>query len=188
MWSTDIIIISVLFEDADTGRHYTFSRLKSLSSQFGSGLISCWGWAKGNVMAVYSPNCIDLPPVIFGTLWAGGVISSVNPTYTVDELSHQLKDSGAKALITHASCFASTIAAAKNAGIPRNRVLLVGDERGDDAQVLHFTDLLDPAHTTERVQVSPIQDCAFLSYSSGELLVLAHKKALTWLPFHVIYN
>lgn len=139
-------------------------------------------------MAVYSPNCIDLPPVIFGTLWAGGVISSVNPTYTVDELSHQLKDSGAKALITHASCFASTIAAAKNAGIPRNRVLLVGDERGDDAQVLHFTDLLDPAHTTERAQVSPIQDCAFLSYSSGELLVLAHKKALTWLPFHIIYN
>lgn len=118
-------------------------------------------------MAVYSPNCIDLPAVIFGTLWAGGVISSVNPTYTVDELSHQLKDSGAKALITHASCFASSIVAAKNAGIPRNRVLLIGDER-EDAQALHFTDLLDPAHTNEKVQINPSQDWAFLSYSSGE--------------------
>lgn len=168
MWSTDIIIISVLFEDAGTGRQYTLSKLKHLSSQFSNGLRSRWGWAKGDVMAVYSPNCIDLPAVIFGTLWAGGVISSVNPTYTVDELTHQLKDSGAEALITQASCFASSIAAAKNAGIPRNRVLLVGDERGEDAQTLHFTDLLDAAHTNERVQINPIQDWAFLSYSSGE--------------------
>lgn len=156
-----------MFEDADSGRHYTFSRLKHLSSKFGNGLRLRWGWEKGDVLAVYSPNCIDLPAVIFGTLWAGGVISAVNPTYTVDELSHQLKDSGAKALITHVSCFASAIAAAKKAGVPRNRILLVGDER-DDVQVLHFTDLLDTAHTTERVQINPVQDCAFLSYSSGE--------------------
>lgn len=119
-------------------------------------------------MAVYSPNCIDLPAVIFGTLWAGGVVSSANPTYTVDELSHQLKDSGANALITHASCLANAMAAAKNAGIPGTRVLLVGDERGDDARVLHFTYLLNPSQTMERVQINPIQDCALLPYSSGE--------------------
>lgn len=166
--STNMILISVLFEDADTGRQYTFSKLKYLSSQFGQGLRSHWRWARGDVMAVYSPNCIDLPAVIFGTLWAGGVISSVNPTYTVNELSHQIKDSGAKALITHASCFANTIAAAKNVGIPRNRVLLVGDGRVNDAQALHFTELLDAAHRVERVQINPIQDCAFLSYSSGK--------------------
>lgn len=177
-WSTDMVLISVLFEDADTRRQYTFSRLKYLSSQFGHGLRSRWGWEKGDVMAVYSPNCIDLPAVIFGTLWAGGVISSVNPTYTVNELSHQIKDSGAKAMITHASCFASTIAAAKNVGISRNRILLVGDEGIDDAQAFHFSDLLDALHRSEKVKINPNQDCAFLSYSSGEPRSLAHNGVL----------
>lgn len=130
-------------------------------------------------MAVYSPNSIDLPVAIFGTLWAGGVISSVNPTYTVNELSHQIKDSGAKAVITHASCFTSTIAAAKHAGIPRSRVLVIGDEHGTDTQALHFTDLLNAAHRIERVQINPTQDCAFLSYSSGEPRSFAHDGRFT---------
>lgn len=171
---TDFVLISVLFEDADTGKQYKFGQLKILSSQFGSGLKSRWEWTKGDVMAVYSPNSIDLPAVIFGTLWAGGVASLVNPTYTVDELSRTLEDSSAKALITHASCLASAIAAAKNAGIPRKRVLLVGDERAEDEQVLHFTELLDQTNTNERVQINPTQDWAFLSYSSGELWTFVH--------------
>lgn len=139
-------------------------------------------------MAVYSPNCIDLPVVIFGTLWAGGAISSVNPTYTVNELSHQLKDSGAKAVITHASCLSSTIAAAKHVGIPRSRVLVIGDERGTDTQALHFTDLLIASQGIERVQMNPTQDCAFLSYSSGEPRSLAHNGRLTRLPSHTMYK
>lgn len=179
MWDSDQLTTNsssllVLFEDPDTARQYTFSSLQTLSSQFGNGLRSRWAWQKGDVMAVYSPNCIDLPAVILGTLWAGGVISSVNPTYTVDELSRQLRDSGAKALVTHASCLANAIAAANNVGIPRNRVLLVGDERGDSAQALHLTELLNPAQTSQRVRINPAQDWAFLSYSSGEPSSLAH--------------
>ena len=38
--------------------------------------------------------------VTFGTLMMGGIITTSNPAYTANELAHQLKDSGAKAVIT----------------------------------------------------------------------------------------
>ncbi len=42
---------------------------------------------------------MQYPVALFGTLRAGMVVVNVNPLYTARELEHQLKDSGAKAIV-----------------------------------------------------------------------------------------
>jgi long-chain acyl-CoA synthetase len=46
-----------------------------------------------------SPNLLQYPVVLFGALRAGFVVVNCNPLYTPRELEHQLKDSGAEAIV-----------------------------------------------------------------------------------------
>jgi long-chain acyl-CoA synthetase len=68
-----------------------------------SGAVGAWlqnkGLAKGARVAVMMPNCLQYPACIFGILRAGYTVVNVNPLYTARELEHQLKDSGAEAII-----------------------------------------------------------------------------------------
>ena len=45
------------------------------------------------------PNLLQYPIALFGAFRAGLVVVNVNPLYTARELEHQLKDSGAKAIV-----------------------------------------------------------------------------------------
>jgi len=80
------------------GRSMTFSELDQLSGRFGSWLQSR-GLAHGARVAVMLPNCLQYPVCAFGVLRAGFTVVNVNPLYTPRELSHQLKDSGAEAIV-----------------------------------------------------------------------------------------
>ena len=55
--------------------------------------------AKGERVAIMSPNLLQYPVALFGILRAGMTVVNVNPLYTPRELEHQLKDSGAKAIV-----------------------------------------------------------------------------------------
>ena len=134
----------VVLVDADTGRSYTYSQLRTAAIDFGKGLKGLWEWRKGDVLALYTPNSIDSPAVTWGTHWAGGIITTANPGYTVDELAFQLKDAGAKALVTQFAHLETATQAAKQAGIPADRIALVGDKRDPSARFKHFT--LRPKH------------------------------------------
>jgi len=57
------------------------------------------GLAKGDRVALMMPNCLQYPVALLGTLRAGMVAVNVNPLYTASELAHQLRDSGAKAIV-----------------------------------------------------------------------------------------
>ena len=58
------------------------------------------GLRKGDVVAVFCPNTPWYPVVFHGIAAAGMVMSPINSLYTPDEIAFQLKDSGAKILIT----------------------------------------------------------------------------------------
>jgi len=160
----------VLLVDSDTGRSYTFAQLKATATEFGKGLVSAWEWEKKDVLALYTPNNIDVPPVIWGAHWAGAIVTPANPTYSVDELTFQLKNSEAKALVTQKPFLATALKAAKNAGIPDDRVILIGDGHDETAKFKHFTRVRNLAGTSRfrRYKVKdPAQEIAFLVYSSG---------------------
>ena len=57
------------------------------------------GLKQGDRVAIMMPNVLQYPVAFAGVLRAGYMVVNVNPLYTPRELEHQLKDSGAKAII-----------------------------------------------------------------------------------------
>ena len=80
------------------GKTLTFGDVDRLSTAFGAWLQSR-GLAKGARVAVMMPNVLQYPVAVFGILRAGYTVVNVNPLYTPRELEHQLKDSGAEAIV-----------------------------------------------------------------------------------------
>ncbi|HUK04447.1 MAG TPA: AMP-binding protein, partial [Burkholderiales bacterium] len=80
------------------GKTLTFGDVDKLSARFGAWLQSR-GLSKGARVAVMMPNVLQYPVSVFGILRAGCTVVNVNPLYTPRELEHQLKDSGAEAIV-----------------------------------------------------------------------------------------
>ena len=96
------------------GKEVTYGQTDSLSSAFAAYLQGL-GLAKGDRVAIMMPNVPQYPVTVAAILRAGFVVVNVNPLYTPRELEHQLKDSGAKAIViienfaaTLQSCIANT--------------------------------------------------------------------------------
>ena len=64
-----------------------------------AGYLQSLGLARGDRAAIMMPNVPQYPATVAGILRAGYVVVNVNPLYTARELEHQLKDSGAKAIV-----------------------------------------------------------------------------------------
>ena len=84
---------------SNTGVSISYAELDQLSRNFAAYLQSTAGLERGDRVAVMLPNLLQYPVVVFGLLRAGMVAVNVNPLYTARELEHQLKDSGAKAIV-----------------------------------------------------------------------------------------
>jgi long-chain acyl-CoA synthetase len=90
------------------GRTISYAEVEKLSRAFAAYLQGLPGMARGERVAVMSPNLLQYPVVLFGILRAGMVVVNVNPLYTPRELEHQLQDSGARAIVIVEN-FASTL-------------------------------------------------------------------------------
>ncbi len=95
-------------------------------------------------------------------------MSPANPGYTVDELAFQLKDSGAKALVTQVPQLEIAVQACKKVGIPEDQIIVMG-ERDTQGKFRHWTSIRNISGATRyrRAKVDPANDLAFLVYSSG---------------------
>jgi len=81
------------------GATLTYTQLDELSRAFGAWLQHKSGLVRGDRVALMMPNILQYPIALFGALRAGMVVVNTNPLYTPRELEHQLKDSGAKAIV-----------------------------------------------------------------------------------------
>ncbi|HWJ57726.1 MAG TPA: AMP-binding protein, partial [Vicinamibacterales bacterium] len=80
------------------GKAISFKEVDQASAAFAAWL-QAQGLAKGDRVAVMMPNVPQYPVAVAAILRAGLVVVNVNPLYTPRELEHQLKDSGAKAIV-----------------------------------------------------------------------------------------
>ncbi|UUX95858.1 long-chain-fatty-acid--CoA ligase [Aquabacterium sp. J223] len=80
------------------GKSFRFGEVDELSRAFAAWL-QAQGLQKGDRVAVMMPNVPQYPAAVTAVLRAGLVLVNVNPLYTPRELEHQLKDSGAKAIL-----------------------------------------------------------------------------------------
>jgi len=111
------------------GRAISFRDVDQASAAFAAWLQSR-GLARGDRVAVMMPNVPQYPVAIAAILRAGLVVVNVNPLYTPRELDHQLKDSGAKAIVVLEN-FASVLQQVM-AAVPTKTVVLaaMGDMLG----------------------------------------------------------
>jgi long-chain acyl-CoA synthetase len=111
------------------GRAVTFGQVDDASRALAAYLQSM-GLDKGDRIAIMLPNVPQYPVAVAAILRAGYVVVNVNPLYTPRELEHQLKDSGAKAIVILEN-FAATLTQVIDA-VPTKKVLLaaMGDMLG----------------------------------------------------------
>ncbi|MDM4770817.1 AMP-binding protein [Solimonas sp. SE-A11] len=90
------------------GASLSYDELDRSTQDFASYLQNVLGLNKGDRIAVMMPNLLQYPVVLFGILRAGMTVVNVNPLYTPRELEHQLRDSGARAIVV-AENFCATL-------------------------------------------------------------------------------
>ncbi len=81
------------------GTTLSYRQLDELSMKFAAYLQRKLGLTRGERVAVMLPNILQYPVALCGIFRAGLVAVNVNPLYTARELEHQLKDSGARAIL-----------------------------------------------------------------------------------------
>ena len=80
------------------GKHFSYQDIDRASKKLATYLQSL-GLEKGARVAIMLPNIPQYPIVLYGVLRAGYIVVSINPLYTPRELSAQLSDCGAEAIL-----------------------------------------------------------------------------------------
>jgi len=85
--------------DGGSGRTLTYAGLAGAIRSLAGGL-AAKGFGRGDVLALMSPNIPEYAVIFHGVAMAGGTITTINPTYTAQEVHKQLVDSAASILVT----------------------------------------------------------------------------------------
>ncbi len=112
------------FVEGSSGRTVTYAELDAAVRSLAGGLVA-QGFAPGEVVALMSPNLPEFAVVFHGVAMAGGVVTTINPTYTAQEVHKQLVDSGATILVT-VPMFLDTARAGTEA-TSATRIVVIGE-------------------------------------------------------------
>ena len=169
------------------GQAITYAQLDTMSKN-----LAAWfqkkGLKPGARVALMMPNILQYPVAIAAVLRAGYIVVNVNPLYTPRELEHQLKDSGAEAIVILENFAVTLQAVVKNTAIKHVLVAAMGDLMGVKGLLVNFVvrrvkkmvpewnlpgsirfnDALDEGG---RATLTPVSqnpdDVAFLQYTGG---------------------
>jgi long-chain acyl-CoA synthetase len=169
-------------------KYFTFGDIDRYSAAFGAWLQG-QGLAPGARVAIMMPNVVQYPIVLAGVLRSGYTVVNVNPLYTPRELEHQLKDSGAEAIVILENFAATLQQVIAKTAVKHVVVASLGDMLGFPKSVIvnfavrkvrklvpafslpghvRFTETLDAG---ARRRLEPVQktldDVAFLQYTGG---------------------
>jgi len=147
--------------EGPTGRTITYAALADAIRRVATALHRR-GLRKGDVLAIYSHNVPEYAYAFNGAASLGGIVSTANPLYTAGELAKQLKDCGARFLVTAPPYIEKAREAAAAAGV--EEILVFG---GDGERERRFEELLDVAADPPAVSIDPAEDIVVLPYSSG---------------------
>lgn len=171
------------------GKTFTYSEIDFLSKKFASYLQNDLKLKKGSRVALMMPNILQYPIALFGVLRAGMIAVNVNPLYTDRELEHQLKDSGAEAIVIFANSAHILQKVVGNTDVKHVIVTQIGDLLGFPKSLLvnfvikhvkkmvpawslvnyvKFNDVLANADESQfkRPKIT-LEDIAFLQYTGG---------------------
>jgi long-chain acyl-CoA synthetase len=170
---------------SDTGR--TYAQVKDTADRV-ANFLAGRGIRKGDRVAIFLPNLPHYPPVYFGILKAGAIGVTCNPLYKAQELQHQLKDCGAKAVfcMDHPGFYPTTVKAIEGTGVetvvicgvksylPKLKGIIGGllgkIPKAESYQPGHlfFDDVVAAAKPEPpAVDIDPLTDLALILYTGG---------------------
>ncbi|XP_010538202.1 PREDICTED: 4-coumarate--CoA ligase-like 7 [Tarenaya hassleriana] len=154
--------------DADSGESLSFSQLKSTVARLAHGFLRL-GIHKNDVVLIFAPNSFQFPLCFFAVTAIGGVATTANPLYTVEELSKQIKDSKPKIIVS----VHQLLDKIKGFDLP---VVLIGPgesiqvpRTGSSTKVMSFHDVMNLSGSSSDFPIVDVKqsDTAALLYSSG---------------------
>ena len=175
--------------DGVSGTTVTHRQLDESSRRMAAAFAEL-GVRKGDVVALHSPNTIAYPAVFYAATRAGAAVTPVHPLATPDEFAKQLRDSGARWVVTvsallpaaRAAVELAAITASDGTGKPlRVEEVFVCDRADGHRSIL---DMLASTAPEPVIDVDPGEDVAVLPYSSGTTpapkgVMLTHRSVAT---------
>ena len=149
----------VVLVDGPTNRSMTAADFIDQVKRLAGGLTSK-GFGKDCVVGLMAPNSPEYCVVFHAVAWAGGTVTTINPTYTASEVNHQLNDSGAQLLIT-VPLFLET-AQEGISGTKATEIAVIGEADGVQTLSALYGDPIE-----KQVPVDLDKHSVVLPYSSG---------------------
>lgn len=150
----------------------SYKQVDHLSLKF-AGFLQSLGLKKGSRVAVMLPNILQYPISVMGILRAGLILVNVNPLYTPRELEHQLKDSGAEAIIVLDSLKNVFQQIASNTAVKHLIVTSINEslvepfaQTNNDEFILFSSALASPLSAYTKPELT-LNDTAVLQYTGG---------------------
>jgi acyl-CoA synthetase (AMP-forming)/AMP-acid ligase II len=146
--------------DGSTNRVLTYGELSEGVRSVAAGL-SARGFRKGDVFAIYSPNLLEYAVAFHAIASLGGIVTTINPLYTAQELAHQLVDAHAKYLLTVPQLIEKALEASLDSNV--EEVFVFGEAQGATS----FASLFESGGLMPEIEINPREDIVALPYSSG---------------------
>ncbi|KAJ7152973.1 hypothetical protein C8R46DRAFT_479176 [Mycena filopes] len=159
----------------ETGRTVALDEIERRVRGLEVGMRDRLGIREDDIVLLFSRNHIDYPICIWATHRLLAIVSPCNPTFTVSELSYQLRQTKPSLIIAEGSVLATALEGAGALGLARERIIVLADEDEQYPNHLTVNQLI-----TEGLAVAPYshltriltsgqgrEKIAFLSPSSG---------------------
>lgn len=146
--------------DGLTGRTLTYSELFEGVQRAAAGLAE-QGFEKGDVLAVFSPNLPEYAVAFHAATTLGGVVTTLNPLCTAEEVAKQLTDARAKFLVTVPQLMDKAQEATLDSSV--REIFVFGEAEG----ATPFASLLQSGGGVPEVSINTREDVVALPYSSG---------------------
>ncbi|MFI8997103.1 4-coumarate--CoA ligase family protein [Streptomyces sp. NPDC053542] len=168
----------VALVDGLNGTTLTYAGLAARTRRLAAALADA-GVRKGDVLALHSPNSLAYPIVCYAASRCGAVVTPVHPLATADEVAKQLRDSGARWLVTVSVLLSTARTAAEKCGGVTEIFVCDGADGHRSLADLLATEAPEP-----QVTIDPAEDLACLPYSSGTTgapkgVMLTHRNIAT---------
>ncbi|HEX4900488.1 MAG TPA: AMP-binding protein, partial [Pyrinomonadaceae bacterium] len=165
--------------DGPSGRVITYAQLRPMIRRLAAGF-SSYGVKQNDVVAILSPNLPEYVLAFHAIASLGAITTMVPPLFTDEEIGRQLRDSGARYLLTIPPLIARAREAGRGSNVSRTFVI------GEAENAVSFASLLNTTEDAPPVRIERNADLAALPYSSGTTgfpkgVMLSHRNLVAML-------